>query len=118
MVMQLKKFHYIAVLIVLFAFLPLMSFAAGDSMSTGSLISSVTQVNTVLEKFVTWMYNIFWILAVGFIIWAAYLFLSAGDNTDQIEKAKKMLLYALIAAATVLVANGIEAIVANLISTS
>src|SRR3989344_5536209 len=77
------------------------------------LITNITQVQTSLEKIVFWLYGIFWILAVGFIIWAAFLFMGANGEADKITKAKIMLVYTLIAAAVVLLANGIRDIVTN-----
>ncbi len=73
-------------------------------------ITSVTDVQNTITGIVNWMISIFWIAAVGAIIWAAFTFLMAGDDKEKVEKAKKMLLYAVIAAAIALLANGISAI--------
>ena len=55
----------------------------------------------------------FWILTVGFVIYAAYLFLSAGEDEDKVKTAKSMVKYALIAAAVALLSTGIDTIVSN-----
>lgn len=78
-------------------------------------ITSVADVESTLDKIVTRMYEVFWILAVGIIIWAAFTFLTAGGNEEKIEKAKKILLYAVIAAAAALLANGVGPIVTNIL---
>ena len=78
-------------------------------------ITNIGQVQTSLEKIVVWLYGVFWILAVGFVIWAAFLFMNANGEADKITKAKTMLVYTLIAAAVVLLANGIRDIVTNLL---
>ncbi len=78
-------------------------------------IKDIEQVKTSLEKIVVWLYGVFWILAVGFVIWAAFLFMSADGDATKITKAKTMLIYVLIAAAVVLLANGLRDIVTNLL---
>lgn len=82
------------------------------------LIDDPEDVITAATAFVKWMYNIFWVIAVGFVVWSAFLFLSAGGDAEKIKKAKTMLLYAVIAAAIVLLANGIQYIVFNLLKPS
>lgn len=78
-------------------------------------ITSVTDVQNTIAGIVNWMISIFWIAAVGTVIWAAFTFLTAGDDKEKVEKAKKMLLYAVIAAAVALLANGISAITYSLL---
>ena len=73
-------------------------------------ITSVADVQNTIAGIVNWMISGFWIAAVGAIIWAAFTFLTAGDEKEKVEKAKKMLLYAVIAAAIALLANGISGI--------
>lgn len=65
-------------------------------------ITSVQDVQDTLTSIVARAFSLFWVVAVGMIIWAAYLFLSAGGDETRIEKAKKILLYAVIAAAVAL----------------
>jgi hypothetical protein len=67
-------------------------------------------------NFVNWMMVIFWILAVGFVMWAAFLYLTAGGNEEKITEAKKRLIYAFIAAVIALVATGIKPITESLLS--
>jgi hypothetical protein len=52
------------------------------------------------------------------VIWAAFLYLTAGGNEEKIKEAKKRLLYAVIAAAIALSANVINIIVYNLLAPS
>jgi hypothetical protein len=69
-----------------------------------------------IEAAVNWMIDVFWILAVAFVIWAAFLYLTAGGNEDKITEAKKRLMYAVIAAAIALLALSIDYIVFNLLT--
>jgi peptidoglycan/LPS O-acetylase OafA/YrhL len=65
---------------------------------------------------VNWMIDVFWILAVAFVMWAAFLYLTAGGNEEKITEAKKRLIYALIAAVIAILAVSIDYIVFNLLS--
>ncbi|MEK7651160.1 MAG: hypothetical protein AAB377_01365 [Patescibacteria group bacterium] len=78
-------------------------------------IKSITDVENTLVKIVNLMFGIFWIIAVVVIIWAAFTFLTAGDDKEKVEKAKKILLYALIAATVALLANSIGPVLSNLL---
>ena len=71
--------------------------------------------DTILAKFVGWMIKIFWIATVGFLIWAAFLYLTAGGIEDNVTKAKKYIIYALIAAAVALLSTVIDDITRNLL---
>ncbi len=78
-------------------------------------LTSLSQVEGSLNRIVAFLFNTFWVVAVGMLIWAAILFLTAGDNKETIEKAKKMILYAVIAAAAALLASGIYSITYNVL---
>jgi hypothetical protein len=68
--------------------------------------------------FLGWFIGIFWIVAVAMVVWAAFLYLTAGGNEEKITEAKKRLLYAVIASAIALLATGIDLIVFSLLSPS
>ncbi len=87
----------------------------GKLFQTSVAITSVADVENTLTKIVNWMFGVFWIIAVAIMIWAAFTFLTAGDDKEKVEKAKKMLLYALIAAAVALLASGVGPIVTNIL---
>jgi succinate-acetate transporter protein len=79
-------------------------------------ITSVSDVQNTFSSIVAKAFGFFWIVAVAMLLWAAFLFLSAGDNEEKVTKAKKILLYAVIAAAVALLANGINPIVTNILN--
>jgi hypothetical protein len=68
--------------------------------------------------YLEWFIGIFWVVTVGFVIWAAFLYLTAGGNEEKVSEAKRRLLYAVIAGAIALLATGIDLIVFNLLSPS
>jgi len=62
------------------------------------------------------MAEIFWIGAVAASFYAGYLYLLSGGNEEKTGKAKKMLLYAVIAIAIGLMAYGLPALVNNFLN--
>lgn len=78
-------------------------------------ITSISDAQTSLSRIVNWVIVVFWILTVLFLIWAAIVYLTAGGDEDKIKEAKSRVIYAVIAAAIALLANGITAIVTSLL---
>jgi heme/copper-type cytochrome/quinol oxidase subunit 2 len=110
----IKNFALGAVLLLLVA-APFVVTAQGNINPGEPPIKTPGEVKTSLQNIVSWMSTIFWIVAVGYVIWAAFMFLHAGGDAEKVEAAKKRILYALIAAAVALLANGIMSIVTNVI---
>ena len=81
-----------------------------------SPINSFEDIVGLLTKAIQWMYTIFFIVAVGYILLAAYYFLTSGGDKIKVGEAKKKLLYAVIAIAVALVASGVSSIVASVLS--
>lgn len=93
------------------ALVPLASAAASDIDTPGKVI-------TIINKFGGWAYAALIAFAVIFIIYAAFLFLTAGDDAEKVGKAKKQLIYAVIAVATAILATGIIAVTKEFLCTS
>jgi fumarate reductase subunit D len=75
---------------------------------------SGVQINQILSTVINWLTGLLILLAVVFIIWAAFIYLTAGGDTEKVGKANKMLIYAAVAIAIALLAQGIVYIVAQL----
>lgn len=71
---------------------------------------------TLLMSFLLLLRTIFWIIAVGMLFYAAYLYLFAGGGEKNVETAKKVLRYAITAMVIALVATSIPWLIYNLIS--
>ncbi len=78
-------------------------------------ITSLTQAGTSFGTIVQWVINIFWILTVLFLIWAAILYLTAGGDEEKLKEAKKRVINAVIAGAIALLSTGLSAIVSQLL---
>jgi len=101
--------------IMLGAVLPAIALAqaggiAGQSPVTGSEVD----INEILRTIVNFLTALLIILAVVFIIWAAFIYLTAGGDAEKVGNANKMLIYAAVAIAIALLAQGIVYIVAQL----
>jgi fumarate reductase subunit D len=69
------------------------------------------QLLNILAGTVKWVYTVFFIVAVIFILFAAFNYLSGGDNPEKLKTARNQIIYAVIAIAVALLAVGASAIV-------
>lgn len=76
------------------------------------------KVIDILNLFVSWIFTVFMIVAVIFVIIAAFHFLVSGSNPAGVKKATHMLVYAAIAIAVALLSVGIRSIVSQLVTGS
>ena len=70
----------------------------------------------VLRGVVRWIYIIFFVVAVMFILFAAFNYLTAGGDAEKVTTAKNQLIYAAIAIVVALLAVGFEVIIRNFLS--
>jgi hypothetical protein len=61
-----------------------------------------------------WMFDILLTLSVIMVMWAAYVYLTAGDDTEKVHKATKTLTYAAVAILVALLAKGFPNIIASI----
>ena len=67
-----------------------------------------------LQAVIIKVYQIFFIVAVGFILWAAFIYLTAGGDSAKVDQAKKRLMNAVIAIVIALVASGVSSIISSI----
>ncbi len=93
--------------------LPLLAFAqdALPSVNIGSRGEAIAFIGRMAGL----AFTILVVLAVFFILWAAWLYLSAGDDSKAADGAKKRVLAAAIAIGIALLARGIPLLVGNLL---
>ena len=72
---------------------------------------SVSDLSTLLGAVIKWVYTIFFVVAVLFILVAAYNFIRGGTNPKAIETAKAQLKYAVIAIVIALLATAVSVII-------
>ena len=80
-----------------------------------SPINNASQLLSILAKITQWMYTIFFILAVIFILLAAYNFLFAQGDPEKIKTARKQIIWAAVAIAVALLSVGATQIIQSFI---
>jgi len=80
-----------------------------------SPIKNINNIVTILNNIVKYMYQIFFIIAIGAVLWAAFTYLTAKDDPEKIKSATKQILWAAVAIAIALVSVGANVIINNLI---
>jgi len=79
-------------------------------------ITSLSGVEAVITRIVNWITGLFFVAAILYIFYAAWLYLSAAGDEEQIKKAKNQLLYSIIAIAVALLAGTMRYIVASILN--
>lgn len=105
---MIKKIKYY----IVFSFMYLIpAFVYGQS----GITDSADKAGNALENIMTFMRSILFGLAVLFTIFSAYKFLTAGGDSDQINQAKKMLAYTIVAIAVGFIATGIVPLIESIL---
>lgn len=95
---------------------PALSFGAITPTVPTTNISSLSSVEAVITKIVNWVTGLFFVAAIVYIFYAAYLFLTSGGDEEKLKTAKTQLLYSIIAIAVALLAGTMKNIVASILS--
>lgn len=78
-------------------------------------ITTRTQAYASLDRVAKFLFNIFLGLALIFLIIAALFYITAGGNQTQLDKAKNILIYSIVAIVLALLAGGMRTFIQNLI---
>jgi len=97
-----------AVLCVALIVAPAVSFAVFDPPPASTKTIDASYVKTIIEKVTGWMQGIFFLIAVIFIIYAAFVYLTSAGNEEKIKKAKSIIIYAIVAIAVALLATAVK----------
>jgi threonine/homoserine/homoserine lactone efflux protein len=79
-----------------------------DTGTSGGLVG-------IIRTATSWLFGILLLAAVVFLIYAAFLYLTSGGDEEKTKKAKSYVIYAVIAIAIGLLAQGIIALVYSLL---
>jgi len=75
-----------------------------------------TGIIELLRTILTWIGIIFWIFAVGFILYAGFLYLTAGGAPEKVTKAGQQFKFGIIAIIIGLLAYGLPRIIQTILS--
>lgn len=88
--------------------------ASGSTQSLPSPITSVQGVLNLMCYFAVYFFYTVIIITVIMIVYAAFLYVTAGDNTEKTTKARKTITYAAVGVAVSLLAVGFPNIIEGL----
>lgn len=93
--------------------LPLFAFALvpGGPTATPSGFANPQDFVDLLNVIIQWLFYLLLIFAVLMLIWAAFLYLTAGGDEEKVGKAKSIIMGAVIALVIAFVASGIPTLV-------
>ncbi len=101
---------------VLAAALPVLALAQSQPPQTLTSAQAVQQF--ICTTVIGWMFTFLIILAIVFILIAAYKYLTAAGDPEKVKSASHTLIYAAIAVAVALLARGIPLIIGTLLNSN
>lgn len=115
----LKKGITISVLAMQFV-LPVLVLAQMDPANPvqGSPVQGISDVVEIIKTITRWLLVFLVVLAVVFIIMAAFKYITASGDAEKVKSANKQILYAVIAVVVGLLAQAVPPIVASIIGGS
>ncbi|KKR89198.1 MAG: hypothetical protein UU85_C0004G0038 [Candidatus Wolfebacteria bacterium GW2011_GWA2_42_10] len=125
MFLNIKKIFIL--LLILGIIFPIFSFAAfpvgevagpGGKLPEGAGIKEVSDLVGILTKVLAWIYTILFIIAIIFILIAAFTYLTAQADPEKIKTATRQIMWAAVAIAVALISVSINVIISNFISPS
>jgi len=99
----MKKIKY-AIGIAVAQILPIMALAATPDFSTQTLNLTPAGVQATIQKFLGWATIIVGVFAVLAILYAAFLYMTAGGSEEKVGTAKKAFIYGLVGVGVALLA--------------
>lgn len=106
-------------LLTLLVLLPLVVLAAATSSpATPSPEPTTMDIAGLLEVIKTisrWLLSFLLVLVVIFVLWAAFLFVTAGGNPAKVEEARARLIFAAIGVAVALLAWSVPTIIKGIL---
>ena len=93
---------------------PLLAGAQGG-IPPGDPLPADTDFFFIINNIINWAFGLLLILAVAFIIWAAFLYLTSGGNEEKTGTAKKYIIAAVIAIIIAALARVVVFVVRQLI---
>lgn len=91
---------------------------AARKMAEGSPITSPQKIFDILAKIAQWTYTIFFIVAIIFILVAAFNFLTAQGDPEKVKNARTQIIWACVAIAIALISVAAAQIIYNFIETA
>ncbi|MCL4405426.1 MAG: pilin [Patescibacteria group bacterium] len=78
-------------------------------------INGYSGVTGILNTLLGYAYSLFFIIAMFFFLWAAFVYLTAAGNEEKIKEAKNRLMYGIIAIIVAVLAYSIPTLVGSIL---
>lgn len=92
--------------------------AVGGGVDPAAGVSNLSadDVGVIFERFSTWLFSAFLIVAILFIIIAAFRYATASDKKEGVSSANRALVYAIVAVLVAFLSKGLTKLVMSLIT--
>ena len=87
------------------------------NISAPTQVRDVSGIVGIAANVVMWIYRIFFIIAVMYVLFAAFAYLTENDDAEKMKVVHTRIKYAAIAIAVAILAIGLEMIVKNFLTT-
>jgi hypothetical protein len=115
---DILKIASVGAVVVSAVALPFAAAAAGAGVGgfdAYSLADSAYNVSSLIDQILSYVFGILIVVAVALILYAAFLYMTAGGSDDNIAAAKKYIIYAVIGLAIAFLARAIVGVVTGLL---
>lgn len=95
--------------------LPMLVLAQYGVQTAPTPVYSIEHILRILNTVIDWIFSILLIVAVIYILLAAFAYLGSAGDPEKVQAAQNRLIYAAVAIGVGLIAKGVEFIVRQLI---
>lgn len=113
----MKKLSKVLLVVALFM-VPLSSFAITISDVGANLDIGSKNPEEIVVSVINWILGILALIAVVLVIYGGFLWMTASGNPDKVDKAKKILISAVIGLVIILAAWGISVYAINILGSA
>lgn len=92
--------------------------AAYSNMAYAQTVTTQATLDNLLWNIVSWMINILLVVSVIMIVYAAFLYVTGGENAEKITNARRTITWAAVGLVVGLIAKGFPTLVQSLVSGS
>ena len=78
-------------------------------------LTSGTDVLETVNTIFQWIATLFWVAALLFVFYAAFLYLTAGGNEEKVKRATRQFVFAVVAIIIGLLAFGLPTLIENIL---
>ena len=78
-------------------------------------VQGLNDINQIIVGLVNWVTGLFFVTAILFLFYAAYLYLGAAGDPEKLTQAKNQLIYSVVAITVALLAGSVRFIVENIL---